>query len=63
MRDLTRAEQETLIELLGVVIDNGRGSLAGGALPPASAAMVLSLVHCARQVRDACRQDLVNQVG
>ncbi len=65
MRDLTRAEQRTLLDLLGVVIENGLGSLdqASAAIPDAARREVHRLVNAACQVRDAVWLDLKNQEG
>lgn len=65
MRDLTRDEQIFLVTLLGVVIENGVGSLAPEAtkLPPAAVREVRRLVDAAITVRDALNEDLMAQAG
>jgi hypothetical protein len=65
MRDLTREEQHELIRLLGLVAENGRGSVAQntGQLNELSVHHIMALVRCAERVRDACVLDLQNQVG
>ncbi len=62
MRDLTRAEQETLVDLLGVLIANGRGGLDDQRSLVVQRE-ILSLIHAAERVRDACALDLANQKG
>lgn len=65
MKDLTRAEQNELIRLLGIVATNGRGGMD---VPDDKLSLpvrreLLSLVHSAERVRDACILDLANQEG